>query len=90
MTEAINNILKERGKVYGDFNGHAFVSQRLKEILLLNRPKFTAQQREALEMIAHKLARIVNGDPNCVDSWHDIAGYAELVVRILEKQGEND
>jgi hypothetical protein len=37
-------------------------------------------QREALEMIAHKIARIINGDPNYADSWVDIAGYAKLVA----------
>lgn len=36
-------------------------------------------QREALEMVAHKIGRILNGDPNYPDSWHDIAGYAQLV-----------
>jgi hypothetical protein len=43
-----------------------------------------ASQREACEMIAHKLGRIVNGDPNYADSWVDIAGYAQLVVNELE------
>ena len=37
-------------------------------------------QREGLEMIAHKISRILNGDPNYDDSWVDIAGYAQLVV----------
>ena len=30
-------------------------------------------------MILHKIGRILNGDPNYADSWHDIAGYAKLV-----------
>ena len=30
-------------------------------------------------MIAHKLGRIVNGDPYYADSYIDIAGYAKLV-----------
>ncbi len=37
-------------------------------------------QQEALEMICHKIARIVNGDANYADSWIDIAGYAKLVA----------
>lgn len=41
-------------------------------------------QREALEMIAHKIARILNGDPNYADSWHDVAGYATLVADRLQ------
>ena len=41
-------------------------------------------QQEALEMIAHKLGRIANGDPDYADSWVDIAGYAKLVADRLE------
>lgn len=41
-------------------------------------------QREALEMIAHKIGRILNGDPNYIDSWTDVAGYATLVAQRLE------
>jgi hypothetical protein len=41
-------------------------------------------QMEALEMIAHKIARILNGNPDHHDHWHDIAGYATLVAERLE------
>lgn len=84
----IDAVLQERGKRYGDFVGHASVSQTLKGIIkykmghkwdLLN-----ADQKESLEMICHKLGRIVNGDPNYGDSWRDIAGYAQLVADRLE------
>lgn len=42
----------------------------------------TPVQQEALEMIVHKIGRIINpgADPNYDDSWRDIAGYAQLVV----------
>jgi len=36
------------------------------------------------DMIANKLGRILNGDPNYADSWMDIAGYAKLVADRLE------
>lgn len=84
----IDSTLTERGKRYGTFAGHAEVSQQLKEVLslnLLSRGKSLADdQRESLEMICHKLARIVNGDPDYADSWVDIAGYAKLVADRLE------
>jgi hypothetical protein len=88
MTD-INEILKERGERYGTFNGHADISQRFKRIMVAS-PSWqymTDSQREAMEMIGHKLARILNGDPAYVDSWSDAAGYAQLVVKQLE--GEN-
>jgi hypothetical protein len=43
----------------------------------------TASQREALEMIAHKISRILAGDPHFADHWTDISGYARLVERQL-------
>jgi hypothetical protein len=43
-----------------------------------------ADQQEALDMIGHKIARIMNGDPDYADSWCDIAGYATLVADRLE------
>jgi hypothetical protein len=46
--------------------------------------KLAPDQREALAMIANKLGRILNGDPNYADSWMDIAGYAKLVADRLE------
>lgn len=43
-----------------------------------------ADQMEALEMIVHKIGRILNGDPDYSDSWRDIAGYATLVADRLD------
>lgn len=43
-----------------------------------------ADQREALDMNAHKVARILNGDPHYSDSWRDISGYATLVADRLD------
>jgi len=39
---------------------------------------------EALDMIAHKMSRLVNGDCYHRDSWHDIMGYAKLIDVRLE------
>ena len=80
----IKETLNERGKRYGSFKGHAEVSQRLKIVIfeeLEKREKFLSDvQQEAVDMILHKLARIVNGDANYIDSWRDIVGYTQLVV----------
>lgn len=80
--------LTERGNRYGKFSGHAQVTQEIKRVMsrhaaALNKT-FTDSQWEALEMIAHKIGRIVNGDPDYADSWVDIAGYAKLVADELE------
>ena len=81
--QTVERTLEERGKRYGTFEGHAEISQQLKAVLRVYEAKrgcdLDADQREALEMICHKMARIINGDPNYADSWHDIAGYATLI-----------
>lgn len=45
-----------------------------------NWSRLADDQRETLEMIAHKAGRILNGDPDYHDSWHDIIGYTKLVA----------
>jgi hypothetical protein len=90
MTGDINATLQERGSRYGIFLDHALVTMRLKQVLrqeLQMREKtLWADQEEALDMICHKIGRIVNGDPDYADSWHDIAGYAQLVADRLNGQ----
>ena len=84
----INRVLEERGSRYGNFEDHASITQNLKALvasMLENRKKKLADdQQEALDMIFHKIGRIVNGDPDYADSWVDIAGYAKLVADRLE------
>ena len=88
MTDNVDSVLSERGARYGKFVGHAVVAQDLKLVIRLaleERDKLLGpDQQEALDMICHKIARIVNGDPNYSDSWIDIAGYAKLVADRLD------
>jgi len=82
MTD-VREVLKERGKRYGEFKDHAWYSQQLKNVMRTETDRWEKlfdPQREALEMIAHKIGRILNGDPNYKDNWTDIAGYATLVA----------
>lgn len=87
MTD-ITNTLAERGKRYGEFTGHAEVTQGLKQFLAeelkLRNKRLAPDQQEALDMICHKIGRIINGDPDYDDSWVDIAGYAKLVADRLQ------
>jgi hypothetical protein len=85
---AIDALLDQRGMRYGSFVGQAEISQSFKKVLyhyLVARDKNLApDMTEALDMILHKIARIVNGDQFYADSWMDIAGYAKLVGDRLE------
>jgi hypothetical protein len=42
-------------------------------------------QREAIDMICHKLGRILSGDPSHPDHWLDIQGYARCAWERLPK-----
>lgn len=83
MTD-IDETLAQRGNRYGVFKGHAEVTQRLKRVLaeeLAKRDKvLDDDMQEALEMVFHKVGRIVNGDQFYDDSWIDISGYSKLVA----------
>jgi len=41
--------------------------------------------KETLEMLAHKIGRMLNGDPNYLDTMRDIVGYAKLSQDIMEQ-----
>ena len=80
----VDDILDERAATYGAFMDVAAVAVALRAVIRDRRPDLFPDQDEALNMICSKIARIVNGDPNHIDSWRDIAGYAQLVVDRLE------
>ena len=80
----IQKTLKERQKTHGNFQTHAQISQELKAVLWKHDfQELESDQIEALEMICHKIARILNGNPNHKDHWHDIAGYSTLIAERL-------
>lgn len=77
----IKDTLAQRGARYGEFTDHANLVQTL-HMAVNSREGFSRLnpvQRHALYIILDKIARIINGDPNYDDNWHDIAGYAKLV-----------
>ena len=88
VSQNINDTLIERGSRYGKFRNHANISQDLKYVMhnTNNWETMSNDKREALDMIVHKIGRILNGDPEYADSWIDLAGYATLVVKNLEGQ----
>lgn len=84
---SIEQTLAERGTRYGEFPEHARITQNIKRAMQ-DSPNWNGlrdDMKETLEMIAHKVGRILNGDPNYHDSWHDVIGYTKLVADTLEK-----
>ena len=89
--KSIEKTLEERGECYGSFTEHARISQNLKAAMKdsPNWTKLSDDKKESLEMVVHKIARILNGDCEFHDSWHDIVGYTKLVAdRLIISKGE--
>ncbi len=86
----IDSTLAERGARYGDFAHHAKIAQDLQDVARATEgwARLDAAQRQALTVICDKIARILSGDPNYADNWHDIQGYAKLVEDRLPKVGK--
>ena len=72
--------LDSRAKTHGDYSNHAMVTQMLKQIMRSapNWSDLNYHEQETLEMVAHKVGRILCGDPHHHDHWHDAAGYFTL------------
>ena len=79
-----DKVITDRGSNYGQYKHNAQIAQALKRVMAdharMHNKTFTDSQWESLEMIASKIARIVNGNADHHDSWLDIAGYAQLVA----------
>ena len=83
MDKSIELTLVERANRYGEFEEHARITQNIKAAMAdsPNWQGLAPDAKEALEMVAHKCGRILNGDPDYNDSWHDIAGYVGLIEK---------
>ena len=80
----VDTVLDTRADQYGSFMQGADIAIRIKSIMhnavARNDMHLFPDQLLALDMIAVKISRIVNGNASHRDSWLDIAGYAKLVA----------
>jgi hypothetical protein len=91
MSDDTDALLAEREKTHGDFTVHSDVTQYMKDLFRFqqNWAKLTPAMKESLDMIAHKIGRIMAGTASHNDHWDDIAGYARLVsLRITEARNK--
>lgn len=88
----VNETLDAREGEYGEYHELAIFLESIIEVYKFsnNYYRLKPYQRVALYMDAMKTVRILNGNPDNIDSWHDKAGYAELVVKELRKEQAND
>lgn len=86
---SVEGTLAERQKSYGCFEDVATVTEEvIKALRIANYDNMPKPHKMAMYMIASKMARLVNGDFNHLDSWHDIGGYSKLIEKLIG--GENE
>lgn len=93
MANDVTATLGERNKTHGSYENQAGTSQILKSFCKTcpNWDKLSSVQSESIELILMKISRIMHGDQDYIDSYRDIAGYAQLVVQYLSnKDGATD
>lgn len=80
MTNNVKDTLAQRGSVYGDFSDNARIHQKLLAVMMAETgwSKLSDAHKSCMDLFCQKQARILNGDPNYKDNWHDIGGYAKL------------
>lgn len=98
-----NETIRGREPLYGDFTKRAAITDAIiaicegqpdeMDIIHVALPvtrwrDMDPVKRQAIRAIADKLGRILNGDPEHVDNWHDIQGYAKLAEDRCVRQGD--
>ena len=78
----IQDLLIERNGTHGSFHDNGRISQGIKSVIHSgpNWQRLSPIKREALDMIASKISRILSGDSNYPDNFQDIIGYATLAL----------
>lgn len=86
--DAVDAVLDTRQSTYGSFADNALTAQRLKAVLRTQEGwyRLSPVQQESIEMIMHKISRLVNGDPTYIDTVVDISGYNELMLRDMRSR----
>lgn len=80
-------LVAERTGTHGKFTEVGAVCQAVKDEFRRQRSwsQMTPMQREFVDMVVHKLARMTCGDPTHEDHVKDIGGYAEVTLKFMRE-----
>lgn len=75
-------LLETRQQTHGSFESNAIISQELKSTFrsVPGWARLAEVEREAMDMIAVKFARILSGKSLERQHWEDVDGYARLAL----------
>lgn len=88
MTDISRHVSLRRAH-YGPYDSHAALAQVLKQTLrehfgTMGWGRMSAAQKQGAERICDKLAGILNGDPDNIGAWLDMAGTCQRVAESIE------
>lgn len=88
----IDETLNERGTRYGEFSKNADLSQSLKQTLhkAPNWNELPNYMKESLEMVMHKISRLLNGDFTYEDNVVDMLGYTQLMLDEMSRDFQEE
>ena len=80
------STIAARQSTHGIFSENTKFIQAAKDLARQgpNWATMPAYQREAVDMLMHKIGRILYGDPSHLDHWVDISGYSDRVVKTIK------
>jgi len=84
------STIPNRDEQHGGLGPVGAIAQNLKTTMRagVNWPRLSPGEQEGLDMIAHKIARILSGsNPSDPEHWSDVAGYTHAAMRLWEQQG---
>lgn len=82
---SVELTIRDRAPTHGDFAARSKIEQALVDVMECSGGwhRLKPFQKSAARMIAVKLSRILNGNPDYIDHWTDLGGYSESVAREL-------
>lgn len=93
---SVQDTLKERGKIYGEYAKHVETRVNILEMLSQHNIRVTGKlggfsrfEYILFHDLVMKLVRLA-GSPHHADSAHDLAGYATLYESLITKEVEEN
>jgi len=83
----MSTVVPDRDHQHGGMEAVGYVAQGIKRAMRLSRnwDRLSPGRQEALDMVAHKIARVLSGaDPHDPQHWEDLAGYPIAAMRQQE------
>lgn len=87
MVANVPTLISQRASTHGPFDRSSATVQETKDLWRAapNWERMHSWQRECLDMVAHKVGRILHGDPDYNDHWVDIQGYVARVLEYIDR-----